>query len=168
MKRKNLIQAAVAACFYLIWATPVFAHEATGVSSAFTLVPLIGGLLGGAGLAAVGRQMIRPQPPRLMLAGLSCAGFASLVHIAVAVLWGDNLLLLNGIGFLVLGIAWGWLSGLIPNGRTLIPAGLALYTLVTLIGYFWLHSHYDIVGLVSKAVELSLLAVIGILFFKPA
>lgn len=167
MKQKYLVHTAVIGLLYLILATPVFAHEDPGFFSVATLAPLVGGLVGGVLLAGAAMTMIRPQPSRLILLALFGIGFAGILHLAVALIWGDNLLLLNGAGFIVLGIAWGWFNNLIPGGQKTILAVLAAYTLVTFVGYFVTHDHFDVVGLASKAAEAFLLIVIGILFFRP-
>ena len=168
MKQKYFVHMAVIGLLYLILATPAFAHEDPGISSGATLAPLIGGLIGGVVLAGVAMMMIQPKPDRLMLSVLFGIGFAGILHLAVALIWGDNLLLLNGAGFIVLGIAWGWFTGLVPGGRTTILAVLAVYTLVTFVGYFVTHDHFDLVGLASKAAEAFLLIVIGIILFRPS
>jgi len=168
MKNKTLFSSAAATLLYLILVTPVFAHEDPGLSSVYTLAPILGGLIGGVALAAAGAQMIKPRPHMASLAVLFGLGFAGVLHLAVALLWGDNLLLLNGSGFVVLGVAWGWFSGMIPGGQKSLAAVIGVYTLITFVGYFVTHDHLDTVGVISKIGEALLLISLGWAIFKPS
>lgn len=72
------------------------------------------------------------------------------------------MLLLNGLGYIGLLAALyfplNWLKGL----RTPLRWGLLLYTIVTLAGYFALHTpaQYDALGLLTKGIEVALLGLV--------
>ena len=168
MNRKHLPYWAITLLLYLTFATPAFAHEEPEAFSfpVNILIPTISALIGGFVFSRIGKQTTQLSGWSIVI--LFELGVAGIVHLAVALLGGGNLLLLNGAGFLILAIAWGWFNHLIPGGRKTVSAVLFVYTLITLVGYFILHDQYDFVGIFSKITELIILYLLGKELFKPA
>lgn len=122
---------------------------------------VIGGLIGATLLAAGAAFIFSPRPGSMTLIGLALIGATGAIHIMVGSMWGDTLLLLNGIGFLGLGVLWAMPNQFIPNQKRILAIVLALYTLVTILGYFLTHDHYDFVAILTKVIEVPLLIILA-------
>ena len=133
-----------------------------GGGSRLNPVATIGGIIAAAALVA--GAMMFTTPSMLTLAGLALIGFTGALHFIAGGAWFDILLVLNGIGFIVLAAAWVWPTELISNQRNVVAGVLIVYTLITIIGYFATHDHYDYLGVISKVVEVGLLVVLGLSF----
>lgn len=82
------------------------------------------------------------------------------IHLLIG-LTGEWLLLANGVGFMgLLGLIYLPFTFL-RRWRTVLVAGMIVYTLVTIAGYFVTHDHVDNLGLATKAVEV--LLIVGLL-----
>ncbi len=121
-----------------------------------------GGIAGAALLVAGAAFLFSSQLSIMTLVGLALIGATGVIHIMVGSIWGDTLLLLNGIGFFGLGILWVLPNQFIPNQKRILGIVLALYTLVTILGYFFTHDHYDFVAILTKAIEAPLLIILVI------
>lgn len=82
------------------------------------------------------------------------------IHVTIGLL-GDDLLFLNGAGFVILaGIRF------IPQlqGRRMVMIvlniGIMIYTGITIYGYFATHTVFDTLGIITKIVEFLLLALL--------
>ena len=123
---------------------------------------VIGGIVGALLLVAGAAFLFSPRPNIIILIGLALIGATGVVHLMVGAAWGDTLLLLNGIGYLVLGILWAMPNQMIPNQKRILAIILAVYTLITIVGYFVTHDHYDFVALFTKVIEVPLLIILVI------
>lgn len=143
-------------------------RESSGTVASAVALPLAGampvwvGLLSSVLLSGGVGSVTRPRPNLLMLFGLALIGMTGGLHLVGGLIWGDLLLVLNGVGYFALGLAWAVPFDFIQERRRLIPLLLIGYTLVTIVGYFALHSQTDTVGLISKGVEMVLIVVLGI------
>ena len=126
---------------------------------------VIGGIIGAVLLAAVAAFLFSPRPSLIILIGLALIGATGVVHLMVGSAWGDTLLLLNGIGYLGLGVVWAMPNQMIPNQKRILAIILAVYTLITIAGYFVTHDHYDFVALFTKVIEAPLLVILAISAF---
>ncbi len=162
----------------LLFAVPVLSHgddpeeetsaevlddHASGTSN---ISFIIGGILGAVLLAAGGAFLFSPRPGMMTLIGLALAGATGVIHLMVGSVWGDTLLLLNGIGFLGLGILWAIPKQFIPIQKRIVSIVLAMYTLVTILGYFLTHDHYDFVAILTKVIEVPLLVILAVSAFQ--
>ena len=90
------------------------------------------------------------------------AASSGFIHLGLG-LSGDFLLLLNGLGYL--GLIGGLILpiAMIISHKTKVYWLLLAYTAVTFIGYFALHplGAYSRMGLLTKAIELGLIILIG-------
>ncbi|MFK7801654.1 MAG: hypothetical protein AB8G95_08490 [Anaerolineae bacterium] len=127
---------------------------------------VIGGIIGAVLLAAGAAFMFSPRPSMLVLIGLALIGATGVIHLMVGANWGDTLLLLNGIGFLGLGVVWAIPNQMIPNQKRIVAIVLAVYTLITILGYFLTHDHYDFVAILTKVIEVPLLIILAISVFS--
>ena len=128
------------------------------------MVATIAGIIAAVGLAGGAMMMLPERPSTLVLAGLALIEFTGLLHLVAGAAWSDTLLILNGIGYVVLGIAWVSPIQMMGNQRQIVAGILIVYTLITIIGYFATHDHYDYLGIISKVVEFALLAVLALSF----
>lgn len=136
-------------------------HDDGGEGSGNTRY-VIGGIVGALLLVAGAAFLFSPRPNIIILIGLALIGATGVVHLMVGAAWGDTLLLLNGIGYLVLGILWAMPNQMIPNQKRILAIILAVYTLITIVGYFVTHDHYDFVALFTKVIEVPLLIILVI------
>ncbi len=128
---------------------------------------VIGGIIGALLLAGGAVFLFSPRPPTMVLAGLALIGATGVIHLMVGAFWGDTILLLNGIGYLVLGVVWGMPNEMFSNQKKIVAGILAVYTLITIGGYFATHDHYDFVAILTKAIEGLLLIILGLAVFRP-
>lgn len=130
------------------------------------LIPFWGGLACALLITAVIAQSATPRPGRLQLAGLALIGITGGLHLIGGLIWEEWLLVFNGLGFVGLGLAWVLPFSFIPRQHQLISSILIVYTLVTIAGYFVTHTRYDLLGILSKGVELALLLVVVVVFLQ--
>ena len=113
-----------------------------------------------AGMATGGAYAkFRDSYPVMEYAIVATIAITAFIHLFVG-LEGDLLLILNGLGYIALASV-RFLPQLqqkmplnILNGATII------YTIITIIGYFVVHGGVETVGLITKAIELALIALI--------
>lgn len=141
-------------------------HHGEGQSIAEALAPFWVGLLGAVILSGGVNVSQRDKVSLIEYMGLALIGITGLVHLVGGIGWSSTLLILNGFGFLALGIAWVIPFSFIPAQKKLIPLILIVYTLITIVGYFATHTVYDVLGIVTKVVEVLLLIVLGISLFQ--
>ena len=148
--------------------TDAHADEADdhGGGSNLNTLATVGGIIGAIVLVAGAMMILNPSPSSLVLAGLALIGFTGVLHLVVGAAWSDTLLILNGLGYMGLAIAWVWPQQFIPNQNKIVAAILIVYTLITIVGYFGTHDHYDYTAILSKIVEVVLILVLG-LSFRP-
>jgi hypothetical protein len=95
----------------------------------------------------VSRQLLRFL---ILVLGLITA----VIHAVVLNLQSLNwLMLLNGLGFLVLTAAIFFEPSFLTEQRKLIIYLLIAYTLVTILGFFFLNSSYGPLGIIAKIDE---------------
>ena len=138
-----------------------------GGGSNLNLIATMSGIIAAVALAGGAMMFLGERPNTLTLAGLALIGFTGLLHLVAGTAWSDTLLILNGIGYVVLAIAWVSPQQIMGNQRQIVAGILIVYTLITIIGYFATHDHYDYLGIISKVIEFVLLAVLA-LSFKSA
>lgn len=124
-----------------------------------TLIILL--ISGGLGIGMTGAMWLmtgRNLPTTILLASFLTV-FTGAIHLAFGIR-GDFLLLANGIGFM--GFAVIRSIDAIRLSKLNKPTILALmgYTIVTFLGYFLTHDHFDTIGLVSKLTEAILFVVL--------
>lgn len=133
-----------------------------GGGSSLNVIATIGGVIGAVVLAGGAMMFLKQSPSLLTIAGLALIGFTGLLHAIAGAEWVDILLVLNGVGYVALGIAWVIPLQVVNRQSQIIAGALIVYTLVTIVGYFTTHDHYDYLGIISKAVEFALLLIIGL------
>ncbi len=126
--------------------------------SGFALMPLVLGIIGG-GVLSGGAYASDNKRSGLMLGMIGLAAATGVLHLLLS----DTLMILNGLGYLALVLALFLPLPLPDNVVRLVPIVMAVYTLVTIIGYFVLHTpaQYSTLGLATKAVEVVLIILIG-------
>lgn len=129
---------------------------------------VVGGIIGALLLAGGVAFLFSPRPSMMILVGLALIGATGVIHLMVGGNWGDTILLLNGIGFLVLGAVWGMPNELFSNQKRITAGILVIYTLITIVGYFATHDHYDFVAILTKVIEVPLLIILGLSAFRPS
>ena len=127
-----------------------------------SLIPLFTGI--GVATIASGTSwgLFMKELTETKLAVISLTIITGILHLMLG-LAGDRLLLLNGIGYLGL-LALLYLPiGITDRLKNVIRVALIGYTLVTIAGYFWLHSpaQYDALAISSKIVEAALIVVLA-------
>lgn len=141
-------------------------HHADGPITWRTFVPLIAGLV-GAVIACGVAKMVSSQVVPLDMGIIGLTALTGVLHLVLG-LAGSRLLLLNGVGYLGL-LALVYLP-VAPLQQLRIPLRiiLGLYTLVTFVGYFWLHSpaQYDVLAILSKVIEALLIVLIALSVLK--
>lgn len=126
------------------------------------LMPLWLGLVAGVVVTGIIGAGTKPRPSNLLLFGLALTAVTGGLHLIGGLIWSDLLLILNGIGYFALGLAWVLPLDFIPNRKLLVPIALIVYTVITIVGYFVTHDHFDALGIISKVIEVILLVVLGI------
>lgn len=122
--------------------------------------------LGSLAMAAlIGAVVYREPSIRLngsRLLTLVLAVITAFIHLALGIM-GDTLLLLNGLGYIALALTLFLSAPIFQNNRQRWRFALLAYTVITLVGYFLLHSvaEYSTFNLATKAVELALIFALG-------
>lgn len=140
--------------------------EVSAVSSLFTfdlgsrtlIILLISGGLAVGMTGAVWLISERNLPVSILLASFLTV-FTGAIHLAFG-LRGDFLLLANGIGFLGFAVIRSIDVIRLSQFNKSIILALMGYTIVTFLGYFLTHDHFDTIGLVSKLTEAILFIVL--------
>ncbi len=109
---------------------------------------------GGTLWAMVDRQM-----SMLLVLGTILTAYTGFIHFESG-LAGDYLLLANGIGYLFIAMLRIPVSIQTSKFNNTITAGFIVYTIITFLGYFLLHSHVEIIGLSSKVAEALLMIIL--------
>ncbi len=139
---------------------PVDDHDGEVASGSWSM-PIL--LSIGAGIVVAGGAATTKKfnPFQLGVIGLGVA--VGLVHLILG-FGGDTLLLLNGAGYLALLAAIFMPLGQFDQYNQLIRIGLLGYTIVTLLGYFLMHSpaQFSTIGIVTKGLEIALLGILGL------
>ncbi len=116
---------------------------------------------GGILWAMVGRQM-----SLLLVIGTILAAYTGFIHFESG-LAGDYLLLANAIGYLFIAILRTPVAIQTSKLNNAITIGFIVYTIITFLGYFLLHSHVEIIGLSSKVAEVILIVILLRQLFSP-
>lgn len=130
-----------------------------------TLSLVLGGIIGAAVLALGGVFLFNPRPNPMTLIGLALIGMTGVIHLMIGVGWGNILLVLNGLGYLILGIMWALPVQSVSYQKRLFNIVLIVYTLITIAGYFLTHDHYDFIAILTKVVEVLLLIALAFSLF---
>ena len=125
-----------------------------------SLVPFFAGVI-GALVALVLAKILSPGIKPLDLSIIGLTALTGVLHLVLG-LAGDRLLLLNGFGYLALLVLIYLPATPLKALRIPLRIILGLYTLATIIGYFWLHSpaQYDALAILSKVFEVLLLVLV--------
>ncbi|MEM7116225.1 MAG: hypothetical protein AAF614_27560 [Chloroflexota bacterium] len=146
----------------------VAAHDGEGETAVAANITLLA-VSGGLSLLTVGIvYSLTTQSSELWQLGIiSLTAFSGFIHIGFG-LRGDTLLLLNGLGYL--GLLALLILPFLAAQRQWLRGLLLLYTLVTFIGYFVLHTpdHYSDTALLTKAIEAGLLICLGVQIWQVA
>lgn len=128
-----------------------------------SLTPLFAGLGVAAVVSGASAALIRPSLRSSDLVVVALSVVTGVLHLVIG-LSGYQLLLLNGLGFLALVAALYQPFFQTSLLKTTLRIVLLLYTLVTIAGYFFLHSltQIDALGVASKLVELALVLVLAV------
>jgi len=109
---------------------------------------------GGILWAMVGRQM-----SIMLILGTVLTAYTGFIHFESG-LAGDYLLLANGIGYLFIAMLRTPASIQTSKFNNVITLGFIVYTTITFLGYFLLHSHVEVIGLSSKVAEALLIIIL--------
>lgn len=109
---------------------------------------------GGILWSAVGRRM-----SILLVLNMILTAYTAFIHFEAG-LAGDYLLLANAAGYIILAIVRTPVSVQTSTYNKALTLVFVVYTAITFIGYFLLHSHVEIVGLSSKVAEAILIIVL--------
>ena len=146
--------------------------DAHGHDEPFTLTSLLPLFL-GVTVATVSSGFLFTRPERIRLGSVHLGVIAltlitAVLHLVLG-LTGERLLLLNGLGYLLLLASLYLLPRVTASSKQMVFVVLALYTFTTIAAYFWLHTpaQYDVLGVLSKIVEVALLICIGAAMTQP-
>ena len=135
-----------------------------GAAASFALLPLILGIGAGGAVSggAYASDKKRLSGLQLGVVGLTVA--TGVLHLVLG-FGGEMLMLLNGLGYLALAAAMFLPLGLPDRLTRLLPIILGVYTLVTIVGYFALHTpaQYSTLGLGNKVMEVTLIVLLGMM-----
>lgn len=139
-------------------------NEEVTTASSFALLPLLLGVVAGGGASGGAYASGKKQLSGLQLGVVGLTVATGVSHVVMG-LGGEMLMLLNGLGYLALAAAIFLPFGLPDGLQRLLPIILAVYTLVTIAGYFVLHTpaQYSTLGLGSKAIEIVLVVLLGMM-----
>ena len=132
------------------------AHNEGG--SGFALMPLVLGIVVG-GVLSGGVYASDNKRSGLLLGIIGLTVATGVLHLMP----GSPLMILNGLGYLALAAALFLPLPLPENIVRMVPIILGIYTLVTIVGYFVLHTpaQYSTLGLADKAIEVVLIILLG-------
>ena len=129
----------------------------------FAMMPLILGM--GAAVVVSGGAYATDKKrfSNVQLATLGLTVVTGVLHLVMG-FSGDTLLLVNGLGYLALSLAFFLPGSLFNSAQLPLLVVLAVYTLITIVGYFVLHSsaQFTAFALLTKAVEVVLLVCVGL------
>lgn len=139
-----------------------YEHDDSHHGQPFSLASLTP-LLAGIGAGAVGAVFARSRTRNGLFVGIVALTLVTGVAHLLIGLGGGRLLLLNGLGFIgLLGLLIVPL-GLTESLKNVVRLVLIGYTVVTIAGYFYLHSvaQFEVLALSLKAVELLLVVLLA-------
>lgn len=89
------------------------------------------------------------------------------IHVLYTLL-EDPLLFLNGVGYLGLAILYLLPISTKQPYKQILNIVTIIYTLITIVGYFVIHlgGHFDLLGLITKAVEILLVVLVVAYMFR--
>lgn len=99
------------------------------------------------------------QMPAMLVLATVLTVYTGIIHLVVGGT-GDWLLVANGAGFCAIAILRGLPIIRLSTFNKIVTAGLLVYTIITFIGYFLTHNSYDIYGIVTKLIEVMLIAIL--------
>lgn len=145
----------------------VFAHGDVNDSFMTTITRsnvLIIGIAAGLSLVYSGIiwTTLAERSSRLFFVTAFVIAFAGFIHLAAG-RSGDWILLANGLGYLVFVVMRGHKLIRLTKWNMMLSIVIIIYTIITFIGYFLTHDHYDIIAVSSKTAEVVL---IGLLLFE--
>lgn len=97
--------------------------------------------------------------PVILISATLLTALTGFIHLAVG-RTGDLLLLANGAGFCTIAILRGLPAIRLSTFNKMVTAGLLVYTIITFIGYFLTHNSYDIYGITTKFIEVTLIVIV--------
>ena len=109
---------------------------------------------GGILWSVVGRQM-----SILLILSTILTAYTAFIHFEAG-LAGDYLLLANAAGYLFLSLVRAPVNIQNSTYNKALTLVFIVYTAITFVGYFLLHSHVEVVGLSSKAAEAILITIL--------
>lgn len=109
---------------------------------------------GGILWSMVGRQM-----SIMLVFSTILTAYTGFIHFESG-LAGDYLLLANGIGYLFIAMLRTPVSIQTSKFNNVITLGFIVYTTITFLGYFLLHSHVEVIGISSKVAEAFLIIIL--------
>ena len=109
---------------------------------------------GGILWSVVGRQM-----SILLILSTILTAYTAFIHFETG-LAGDYLLLANAAGYLFLSLVRAPVNIQNSTYNKALTLVFIVYTAITFVGYFLLHSHVEVVGLSSKAAEAILITIL--------
>ena len=129
----------------------------------FTMMPLILGVGAAAVVSGGAYATDKKRFNNVQLATLGLTVVTGVLHLVMG-FSGDTLLLVNGLGYLALSLAFFLPGSLFNSAQLPLLVVLAVYTLITIVGYFVLHSsaQFTAFALLTKAVEVVLLVCVGL------
>lgn len=109
---------------------------------------------GGILWAMVGRRM-----SMLLVLSTILTAYTGFIHFESG-LAGDYLLLVNAAGYIFIGLLRSPVVIQTSKFNQALTLGFIVYTIITFLGYFLLHSHVEVIGLSSKVAEALLIIIL--------
>lgn len=99
------------------------------------------------------------QMPAMLVLATVLTMYTGIIHLVVG-RTGDWLLIANGAGFCAIAILRSLPVIRLSTFHKMVTAGLLVYTIITFVGYFLTHNSYDIYGIATKFIEVTLMVIL--------